>query len=448
MAEIKKLITLELLTQYHTGLKELMDNADENTLALAKQYFDDNSDQFDPAGKAQTLYELLKAEVDKNTEAIAAINHAETGLLKQAKDHTDTEVAKVQGEVDALEKEVGDLDTLETTAKEDLVKAINEVRNAVSVGGTAAAVTMDTTTTTEGALKSYTIKQGDNVVGTIDIPKDMVVESGEVVANPEGQAEGTYIKLVLANVAEPLFINVGTLVDIYKAKANATQLQLTIDSATREISAVIVAGSVGTTELADNAITTVKIADANVTLAKLSTTLQASIAKADASAAQTDLEAEVTRATQAEAKLKTDLEAYADSKVAGVDLSGIATNASDIDKLEESLAEGGATATAIANAKKAGDDAQADVDALELKVGTVTEGKTVVEMISDAKAEATYDDTEVRGLITDNDTAIDELAQTHATDKAALEESIQANADAIAGLGLATEAEIDALFAE
>lgn len=56
--------------------------------------------------------------------------------------------------------------------------------------------------------------------------------------------------------------------------------------------------------------------------------------------------------------------------------------------------------TAIAAAKKAGDDAQADVDALEAKVGTVTEGKTVVEMIADAQTAATYDDTALAGRVT------------------------------------------------
>lgn len=45
--------------------------------------------------------------------------------------------------------------------------------------------------------------------------------------------------------------------------------------------------------------------------------------------------------------------------------------------------------------------AQDDVDALEAKVGTVADGKTVVEMISDAQSAATYDDTEVKADITE-----------------------------------------------
>lgn len=55
---------------------------------------------------------------------------------------------------------------------------------------------------------------------------------------------------------------------------------------------------------------------------------------------------------------------------------------------------------AIAAAKKAGDDAQADVDALEAKVGSVPVDKTIVEMISDAQAAATYDDTALTGRVT------------------------------------------------
>lgn len=65
--------------------------------------------------------------------------------------------------------------------------------------------------------------------------------------------------------------------------------------------------------------------------------------------------------------------------------------------------------TAIAAAKKAGDDAQADVNALASKVGTVPESKTVVQMIADAQADATYDDTALQGRVTATETAINTL---------------------------------------
>lgn len=176
-------------------------------------------------------------------------------------------LSPIKTDVTKISNAVGDITKLNTTAKTDIVTAINEVKS--YVGEAVGALTIETTTTSTGALKSYTVKQGDNVIGVIDIPKDMVVSEGSVVVDPEGQESGTYIKLVIANQESPLYINVGTLVDIYKAKENATQIQLAINSSTREISATIVANAVGTTELANNSITTVKIADANVTLAKL-----------------------------------------------------------------------------------------------------------------------------------------------------------------------------------
>ena len=114
-----------------------------------------------------------------------------------------------------------------------------------------------TSSTPEGVAKRYTITQLGSTVGTIDIPKDLVVSSGSVVAgtwtgnsfaeNASGKDQA--IKLVIANQTTPIYINVAKLVDIYTAKKNATQVQLAIDSATNEISASIVAGSITSTEL-------------------------------------------------------------------------------------------------------------------------------------------------------------------------------------------------------
>lgn len=294
----------------------------------------------------QQLITNIRGEI--GTSEQAAKDYAD-GLADNY-DAAGTAATKVQeladGQVKTNKESIGTMDNLETTAKADLVTAINEVRNAVSAGGTAAAITMTEQTSDlgDGVAKAYVLKQGENTVGTINIPKDMVVQSGEVVVNPEGQTAGTYIKLTLANATNDIiYVNVGTLVDIYKAKDSAAQVQLAIDSASREVSASIVAGSVTATELASDAVVTVKIADGNVTKAKLSAEVQASLDKADSALS--------------------DAKDYVDGIVDGIDLSGIATNAGDIDKLEASLADGGATANAIAAAHKAGTDAQAAVDA-------------------------------------------------------------------------------------
>ncbi len=73
----------------------------------------------------------------------------------------------------------------------------------------------------------------------------------------------------------------------------------------------------------------------------------------------------------------------------------IDTATSDITALKGEASVAGS----VAEAKKAGDDAQADVDALAGKVGTVAEGKTVVQMIEEAKTSATYDDTALAGRV-------------------------------------------------
>ena len=61
---------------------------------------------------------------------------------------------------------------------------------------------------------------------------------------------------------------------------------------------------------------------------------------------------------------------------------------------------------AIKDAKSAGTTAQAAVTALDAKVGAVTEGKTVVQMISEAQSAATYNDAAVKADIKKNADAI------------------------------------------
>lgn len=300
--------------------------------------------------------------ITKNENDIKTINA--TLAVIQGEDTVDGSIKKaVKDAKDALEAKIGNLENLNTTAKGNLVSAINEVLVAVGAGGTAAAVTMDTTTTTAGMAKSYTLKQGENTIGTIDIPKDMVVKSGEVVVNPEGQTEGTYIVLTLANATEDkIYVNVGTLVDIYKAKANATQIQLAVDSATREISATVVAGSITSTELADAAVITAKIADGNVTKAKLSTEVQATLDKADSALQKTDITTGTANGTISvkgeDVEVKglgsaayTDSGAYdaaGSAKAVQDDLTAYkGTNDARVDALEAAVGEGGSVATQI-----------------------------------------------------------------------------------------------------
>lgn len=74
-------------------------------------------------------------------------------------------------------------------------------------------------TATAGMSASYQLtKDGTGVGAVIDIPKDMVVESGAVETNPTGQPAGTYLVLTLANkTSDKVYINVGNLIEYVTA---------------------------------------------------------------------------------------------------------------------------------------------------------------------------------------------------------------------------------------
>ena len=340
-----KLIDVAALTLYHEGVKTLISDAQDltslhtvgydTTAHVIKFYKEKTTDVTDSTVAAfqvsladiytaiGTLSNLTTTEKTNLVGALneiaaivgndtltttaktltSAINELDAELGTITADSMGTTATTVSGaikeNVDAIKDvadDLGDVSTIDVEVSSGVkasntVAAINKLKTLVDDAQSAGEVTIDTSTTTEGYLKSYTINQGGTKIATIDIPRDLVCTGGEVVTDPEGQPAGTYIKLTIANQEAPIYINVKTLVDVYTAQASASQIQLAI-SETNEISATIVAGSVGTTELADSAITTVNIADANVTLAKLAQDVTDSIA--DAKKAGTDASAAVT----------------------------------------------------------------------------------------------------------------------------------------------------------
>ena len=241
-------------------------------------------------GLTSAFKQAVNADLPNRIKAIeddyltSADNTALEGKISAAQQAAEAKAQTAQDKADEVAADMGDVDGLSTTNKV-VVDAINEVLDAVGTGGIAAVVSVTAAGATSDYAQVYEIKQGGNTVGVINIPKELVVETGEVVTNPSGQAAGTYIKLTLQNVAEPLYIDVAKLVDVYTAQADATQVQLAV-SASNEISATIVAGSISSTELASNAVVTAKIADLNVTKAKLSQAVQDSLDRADAAAPQ------------------------------------------------------------------------------------------------------------------------------------------------------------------
>lgn len=208
---------------------------------------------------------------------------------------------------------------------------------------------------------TYTIKQGSDVVATVNIAADMVVNGGSVITATADDvaidsnvvAGQKYIKLTLANSTDILYIPVNELYKDHTTEQNATKIQLNID-ANNVISASVVAGSIEETDLTNalqakiNAAATTATAKntGHVTLtftpANGSTPANIEIGENDIASAQA-LTNEVTRAKAAESEIagKIGLTGEEGSKVYSTNVTlgdGVAkTVVNDINKLDARL---------------------------------------------------------------------------------------------------------------
>ena len=224
------------------------------------------------AASGATAYvgQILTLVADGKAEAYMISNEAGT-LVKLAQTTASgdlaTDVANLQSQVNSLIAKVGAAAEGETAAT-GLYALIEEVKTlantkVASVGATDASVVVDNSTATAPKIQvqiskvennaltlandglkvivpdvthpEYTIKKletatagmsasyqltkdGTGVGAVIDIPKDMVVESGTVEINPAGQPAGTYLVLTLANkTSDKVYINVGNLIEYVTA---------------------------------------------------------------------------------------------------------------------------------------------------------------------------------------------------------------------------------------
>jgi hypothetical protein len=195
--------------------------------------------------RAKGVEDKNASAITENKNAIEVLNGDETidgsvkKAVKDAKDAIELEIDTVEGKVDTISGNVNtisaDVQTIsattipnlrtelsglvvteETRAKEE-EKKLSDAISALTTGST---VTLSSSTEDTSILKKYTIYQGGKSVGDINIPKDLVVTSGEVIkvtadAPVTGLEEGTYLKLTIANQEAPVYINVKDLVDVY-----------------------------------------------------------------------------------------------------------------------------------------------------------------------------------------------------------------------------------------
>ena len=177
---------------------------------------------------------------------------------------------RTKTEIDAVDSKVTSL----TTRVDDLVTAGGEpnVITAIKVNGTAQAITDKAV---DIAVPGYTIekaadsgdyasiyqlmKDGVATGATINIPKDMVVQSGSVVTlDADGATAvglttaGTYIKLVLANAAnDTLYIDVSGLIEyVTSGSAAGDMVVINIDETTHKVTATITDGTITKAKLA------------------------------------------------------------------------------------------------------------------------------------------------------------------------------------------------------
>lgn len=398
MAE-KKIMTLAAQQHYDEKIKAHLAAKDAETLASAKSYADGLASNYDAAGTAATkVSELANGQVKTNTDAIAAINNESTGILKQAKDYADGKDGAIaaakaaadlaQGEVDALEEKV----------------ATNE-GNIATMQGQIAALEAGTYDDTE--VRGL-IKDNADAIDALEARADAVEAEVDVLVGEDANKSVRTIaneELAKQLIAEGAQESLDTLAEIaqwiqdHPADASAMNkaiedLEALVGTLPEGVTATTIVGYIQEAVAAEKS----RAEGVEAGLEGRLATVEGNIGEGtvDSRIAAAKSGAEATAAADATAKADkalSDAKAYADSKVEGVDLSGIATNAadiaslkermgtaeSDIDKLEAAIAEGGSVTLAIADAKKAGTDAQGEVDALELVVDGVASRVTTNE---------------------------------------------------------------------
>ena len=144
-----------------------------------------------------------------------------------------------------------------------------------------------------------------------------------------------------------------------------------------------------------------------------------------------DAQSDVDALASTHATDKTALESAIALKANAADVYDKTAIDGKVDTINESIATKANASAVYTKTDVDGmvDDLEAADLAINNKIGEVTEGKTVVEMIADAQATATYDDTEVRGLI---DTNAQNIAK-----------EIEDRAGAVSGLKTELEGQID-----
>lgn len=223
-----------------------------NTLVAGKVYVNTTD-------KSVTYYDGTTSTV-VIPETVGTIGDAtpDTNLanVKAIKDFVAAEIAKIPAAIDytvtITDETAGTGELTKQTIKQGKTGSETEVGSIVVPD-----LKMEVKATpNDGYLKTYQFTYGTGTTFEIDIPKDLVVESGEVITVTDespvsGLTNGTYLKLVIVNQDEPVYINTSDLCDVYTGKAVTDGVSVTI-SDTNEIAAALIGKAVAEENLTDD----------------------------------------------------------------------------------------------------------------------------------------------------------------------------------------------------
>lgn len=409
MAE-KKYIDLAGLTHYDEKIKAVIDSKDAAALKSAKDYADGLAVNYDAAGTAETkVNELANGQVKTNTEAIATLNGGA---------NTEGSVAKAVADAKAgLETKISAVDAKAVAAQ---TAADNAKSAADAVDAKVGAVPEGSTVMTEiqkvkdaayndAEVRGLIKTNADNITaltGRADAVEGKVStlvgedtgKSARTIANeeltkqliPEGAKESLdtlqEIAAWIQNHPDDASA-MNAAITALKTKVGDIPEGATATTVVAYIKELVDAEKVRATGVESGLDTRVNAVEAKLGDGEGSVSKQIEAAvkvESDARiAADSALDGKITTAKAAADKAQGDVDALKDvvaTKAAASDVTALTTRVTaaekDIDDLQAAIAPDGKVTVAIADAKKAGTDAQAtanknksDIAALNTTVG-------------------------------------------------------------------------------
>ena len=225
-------------------LTNLTTDAKDNLVAAINEVDSNANAAAAAANTAQSDVNALKGLVGILPEG--AIAKTVTGYIDEAAGKVAADLTALDGSLAAVAKSgaAADVSIADKDGKitaTTVEGALAELAKAISTTSTAGAVTCVRDTEAEGVAARYTFSQGGTPIANavIDIPKDMVVKSGEVVTNPEGKPAGTYLVLTLANATEDkIYIDVTTLIE-YVTGGETAEIAVSVDPTTHVVTSTV-----------------------------------------------------------------------------------------------------------------------------------------------------------------------------------------------------------------